>query len=648
MRLHSMLADPLVLRLGWTLLHSLWLFATIGLVLAILLRLLKRAPLRYLVACAAFAACAGSAVVTFALLRPPANVVPVIPATGGEVVTVDPSASASAVPIASWRLPRVEQVLPWLVAGWLAGILVLSIQHVAAWNRVRRLRRSGLPITTEPWPAVLSRLCQRLRVRRRVALLSSTLLDAPATVGWLKPAILVPVSALSGMPPAQLEALVAHELAHVRRMDYLVNLVQSIVEIVLFYHPAIWWISRIIREERENCCDDIAAQLCPSRRNYAQALVRMEELRAGPLPLAMSAGGGSLLPRIRRLVDAVPRHRRTGSLPVALVILAAMATVLLLGKSRVTAQDAKPDAAWEPKFIDVPIVLSTQPANELSTLLKRRLPEIKLENTAFGDVIDFLRDVTGANIVVNWRDLESAGIDRDAAVTLRVRDITLDKALRLVLDDVGTGAANLSYVADDNVISIATAQSLERTVKRPGGPPGAYYISGVERSGTYSLSDRNITLRQALISAVAGGQGVAGKFAIVVRSDPASGATRRTLIPVDRLIDGQADDIHVQSGDVIMVVDNPPATLPAEADFRVEGDVPWPGGYSLGGGKMNLLQVLVAAGANPPDIADKTLTIYRGAPEGAAFQIRIERLIEKCDDGTILQRGDRVVISDGK
>ena len=142
MRLHSMLADPLVLRLGWTLLHSLWLFATIGLVLAIVLRLLKRAPLRYLVACAALAACAGSAVVTFELLRPPVNVVPVIPATGGEVVTVDPSASASAVPVASWHLPRVEQVLPWLVACWLAGILVLSIQHVAAWNRVRRLRRS--------------------------------------------------------------------------------------------------------------------------------------------------------------------------------------------------------------------------------------------------------------------------------------------------------------------------------------------------------------------------------------------------------------------------------------------------------------------------------------------------------------------------
>src|SRR5262249_1819281 len=128
------------------------------------------------------------------------------------------------------------------------------------------------------------------------------LAEVPMVVGWLKPIILLPVSTVAGMTPIQLKAINAHELAHVCRYDYLVNAAQNVIETLMFYHPAVWWISRCIREDRENCCDDLVVRVCKDRLAYARALVRLEELRGVTSRLAFAASGGSLLTRIRRLV----------------------------------------------------------------------------------------------------------------------------------------------------------------------------------------------------------------------------------------------------------------------------------------------------------------------------------------------------------
>src|SRR5207245_10148390 len=137
---------------------------------------------------------------------------------------------------------------------------------------------------TRPAPqaciAALHRLAARLRVSRPVRLLQSTLVQVPAVLGWVRPVILLPASALTGLTPLQLEVLLAHELAHVRRYDYLVNLIQSAIEILLFYHPAVRWVSRRVREEREHCCDDLAVAVCGDAHLYARALLMMESLRA--------------------------------------------------------------------------------------------------------------------------------------------------------------------------------------------------------------------------------------------------------------------------------------------------------------------------------------------------------------------------------
>ena len=210
-------------------------------------------------------------------------------------------------------LDRIAVALPWLVIAWIFGVFGLSIRLAIGWRDVHRLRR-GVPLPADgAWQALLSRLCDRLHIRSSVKLLESSLVDVPTMIGWLRPVILWPPALLIGLSVEQFEALLAHELAHVRRHDYLVNLVQTAIETLLFYHPAVWWLSRRIRHERECCCDDLAVTACGNRLSYASALATLEELRPPARQLALAADGGRLLTRIRRILG-LPNARRRQSL----------------------------------------------------------------------------------------------------------------------------------------------------------------------------------------------------------------------------------------------------------------------------------------------------------------------------------------------
>ena len=196
----------------------------------------------------------------------------------------------------------LEPLLPWLVGAWGVGVLGLSLRLLGGWLWIQWLVRHETRPVAERWAESLARLQGRLRIARPVRLLESIRLQVPLAVGWLRPVILLPVTALTGLPSDQLEAILAHELAHIRRYDYLVNLVQSVVETLLFYHPAAWWISARIRAEREHCCDDWAVEVCGDRLIYARALAALEEQRSAGWLLAPSARDGSLLDRVRRLL----------------------------------------------------------------------------------------------------------------------------------------------------------------------------------------------------------------------------------------------------------------------------------------------------------------------------------------------------------
>ena len=177
-------------------------------------------------------------------------------------------------------------------------------------------------------------------------------------VGWLRPVVLMPASALIGLGADQIEALLAHELAHIRRNDYLVNLFQTAAETLFFFHPAIWWLNGRIREERENCCDDLAVEVCGNRRAYARALTDLEQLRGTAPRFAMAAGGGSLLRRVERLLNITQRPVST---PIGWPASAGIAATLLFAVLAANAVAQSPAAPPVPPAPPAPAAPAAPP-----------------------------------------------------------------------------------------------------------------------------------------------------------------------------------------------------------------------------------------------------------------------------------------------
>jgi beta-lactamase regulating signal transducer with metallopeptidase domain/uncharacterized protein involved in exopolysaccharide biosynthesis len=371
------LGSEVLERLAWTLLHSLWQGAAVAAVLAIVLVLLRhRAPTtRYAAACLALLVIAAAPVVTYlslaatqipsrdsaiaavgpagsSLTKPlpldstlhdgrPARAIYIGPATDADPppAVARTSAAPVAQTVTAVAPPPAPSLLAAVVLAWAIGVSGLSIWRVAGWIYLRRRLRLTTPIG-EPWPAQLTSLAKRLGVARAVSLAEAAWVAVPAVVGILRPVILLPAAVLSGLTPNQLEAILAHELAHVRRQDLLVNLLQAVLETVMFYHPAMWWVSARIREEREHCCDDLAAAVAPSRVEYAAGLATMELVRGDrPLPahLALAVRGraaGPLLRRVRRLLGLPAGPRTTSTRHLAAAVIAAACVVAPLSAER--------------------------------------------------------------------------------------------------------------------------------------------------------------------------------------------------------------------------------------------------------------------------------------------------------------------------
>jgi uncharacterized protein (TIGR03435 family) len=334
-------AQPWVGRLGWTLVHFLWQGLAIAAVYAGARAGAKRsAPQRrYLLACAALAAMLAAPIATHILNGSPepapapphaASAIPNFDSGTTFAVTAGENAFISATVAALWS----ERFLPSVVMLWFTGTLVFWVRLTGGWMAASRLRTRLARKAPGEWQQALDRLRARLRVGRPVRLLVSGLVEAPVVIGWLRPMVLVPIGALAGLPAEHLEALLLHELAHIRRHDYLVNALQSIAEALLFYHPAVWWISGHIRDERERCCDDLAVAATGDAFSYATALADLEAWRPAHARSAVAANGGRLADRIARLLGQTRPETRTFSAPGAAgAVLLAIATSVLSGQS---------------------------------------------------------------------------------------------------------------------------------------------------------------------------------------------------------------------------------------------------------------------------------------------------------------------------
>ena len=324
------LAPDVLRTLGLALSHFLWQGAAIATLAASGLAVARKASSRYVIGVAALALMVAAPVITFAVLYSPAS-----PATALIVHTGFPVTTPLAK-IASQELTAPQQtsafspnVLDWLVAAWFAGVFVFSLRTAGGFFLVARLRRRD----SNPVAAELLTLCrqleQRLGITCAVRFCESLHLDAPAVIGWLRPVVLLPVSALTGLSETQLTAVIAHELAHIRRFDALINLFQVAAETLLFYHPGVWWVSKRIRVERENCCDDVALTVCASPAEYARALALMEEWRVAP-SLAMAANCGPLASRVARMLGVGQKGSSLRNAGMAFGILC-IATALFAG-----------------------------------------------------------------------------------------------------------------------------------------------------------------------------------------------------------------------------------------------------------------------------------------------------------------------------
>lgn len=302
--------------IGWSLLHFAWQGALLGLAVAGVLWLCRRrsANARYAVASGGLLTLLATPVVTAAVLWDSARTVDTVaPADRAATRALGSASTQGHALVGRDSLHavhgRVAAALPAVVAVWLAGVSLLLVRMGGGLWRVHRLYEAGLAAPASRWQEVAARLASRLGLLDAVRVVESRLVGTPTVVGWMRPVILLPVAALANLTPAQIEAILAHELAHVRRHDYLVNLLQSLGETVLFYHPAVWWVSERIRAERENCCDDVALVICSDRVGYASALTALEEWRGREVAPVVAATGGPLSGRVRRILDRPPEHR---------------------------------------------------------------------------------------------------------------------------------------------------------------------------------------------------------------------------------------------------------------------------------------------------------------------------------------------------
>jgi len=346
-------AQAWVERLGLTLLHFVWQGAIIVAIYAVVRKWGARTSGpggRYFLACTALIVMAITPIVTWMLL----------PVQNSAAVTFSAPLSApraESVPTIPFLLPSYVYAAPpghflsWVVVFWAIGATAFSSRLLSGWILAQRFRHRLVRAASLEWQRRLDQLKARISVTRPVRLLVSGLIDAPGSIGWIRPIVLVPAGALAGLPCAQMEALLLHELAHIRRHDYLVHILQSVVETALFYHPGVWWVSGHMRSDRELCCDDIAVSVTGDPVDYARALAEFDSARFIQ-PAVVGANSGSVANRIARLLgqSSTAGHGTFGAATVQAL------TLLAIGAWAVFAQTAtRPQfevASIKPSFSD--------------------------------------------------------------------------------------------------------------------------------------------------------------------------------------------------------------------------------------------------------------------------------------------------------
>jgi beta-lactamase regulating signal transducer with metallopeptidase domain len=478
--------------LGWTLVHSLWQGVLVGGAFLVARRTLheKAARFRYALGCFALTIMIAASVLTFFRetnrMRAVSEVSPIGEASQtvawGEAASKPIGEADSAGGLGWFHHFQLERAFPAMIGAWLMGVTLMSLRSLGGFWVVQKLRRTAIEWNDRLWQSKAKKFAREFGISRAVKLCHSTLAQTPAVLGYFKPILVIPVSVLTKLTPEQLEAVLWHELSHIKRNDYLVNLLQIACETIFFYHPVVWWISGNIRQEREHCCDDMVLNKGADSANYARALCLLEEFRMESVGVMQLAGtGGSLKIRVQRLlVRPRPDSRALGSIAAALVLLVA-ALFFASAWPRATAQVARPGSVLQFRLVrgenesapaeKLPFANSPYKRNQPDLYVRR---EILLDGSHITEakvVKDPINRAPQINVKLDaegkerFAKITRENIDRQLAVVLEGKILTAP----VIRDEIAGGQISItgSFTEEE---ATALAKKLQ-PVRKTGGVP---------------------------------------------------------------------------------------------------------------------------------------------------------------------------------
>jgi beta-lactamase regulating signal transducer with metallopeptidase domain len=490
------IAPEMMHRFAGSLLHFVWQGAVIALVAAAGLRLLRHrsAEARYAFAIGSLLVMLAAPLFTLAFYSQTGAVAQRLilalrlASTSGQ--------TAAAVEASLWA----QRIL----LSWCVGVVVFSTRLIVGWRLSWQLVKSAEEILTPKVIEIFEIVRERLGLQKPIRLVTHGRLDSPVVVGWLRPVVLLPAALISGFTTEQLSAILAHELAHIRRHDFVVNILQRCVESILFYHPAVWWLSKRIRAEREHCCDDVAIRLCGSRKIYAEALIEMERARQPRPILAVAAADGAVLQRFRRVLgmgtSVVDWQSAVGTLLFlgAWVVVGVWQTASTLQATpAVAAKPAIAPAALLPTVTAPPAVaesvsaiaaiLTAQPAAEPAPAAQAATPLSVVKGSIQGVVT---RAGTSQPVPGAYVAIANAPFDPDALATLlkfwAARGVTMnpqepgqsdEKYFQTLMDNIA--AKGLSTSLPENQIAIDQFRAINT----------ARYSAMADANGQFTIRD---------------------------------------------------------------------------------------------------------------------------------------------------------------
>ena len=441
--LGSYLPPALMRLLASVLLHFVWQGLVLAAILAFLLAALRDARVRYAAAVSVLILMIAAPIVTFLVLRQAPTKLASVPTASSPTAANYVVAAAGTEhfqPNSSTSVAGSN--LSWLVWFWIAGVFCFSLRTAGGMLIVEHLHWRK----TSPLSVPLLEMCLDLQrcvgIKRVVRFCQCNGLDVPAVIGWFRPVLLLPMTVLTGLSEEQLRAVIVHELAHIKRWDGLVNGLQIVAETVLFYHPAVWWVSGRIRMEREDCCDDIAVRLCGDVVEYARALTYMEGGRTAP-SLVMAASGSPLKSRVMRLLGRKPAANRVLSITLAVATLclgggffASQIAIRVAEANSQAVTKSVPAPPVSTSAAPLPLIPAVPPA-PTKTASAQALPETDTAPAASVTPVNpptppSLQDTTPAAPVTQSSyidSLKSVGLDHlspDELIAMKIQGVTAD------------------------------------------------------------------------------------------------------------------------------------------------------------------------------------------------------------------------------